>query len=1532
MDTPTIPGISGVIQIPALIDESNLPTWDRRVLLCFKYLKLLDLLQGTAQKPEPIIKQDGTVDKEATEKAEAKYEERCILAFALVRNSLDKVQDRLIAAGWDDKDMKFEVKPLYDLVHRTIPSISKDNKNGLMQELMRMNVNNYSSIQAMLNRFQWLRNRLRELGADLQDDYAESILYEALVPYDEQWVKLMRLTGSTMNRTFQDTLELVSKLANDQALQMSLAATRTSPATSSTSAPKGMTTSGNRAYCNKCHKTHWTTIPYHKACQRCHNGGDDGCWKLHPELREQSINARTQRTTTTTDSATAASSAALSWSSGARTDRTGVNNLMLAESPINSDRLFSLVQSNDLTKETVIIDSGASRHTFNDRKWYSSMYRLDQPYLAAASNGGATISREAGEVNFNVRCTDNVHTSAKLHHVVFSKESPVNILSAGQLREDGIVIDGTKDQLVLRADGRQLGGIHWVKNVAILTIVRPEVDIEQSVKINDLSMPAVDYKTMHKRLMHASVDKVIKACRDAGITINETKARAYHCKWCHLAKSTKVISYDEIPRAQRPLGRIYFDSIPHKPMGAGGYKHTIHLLDDYSRYQWVIFIKSKADGFEKTEEWMDYIENQTGLKIQIMHGDGGTEFSPAEMRKLCKKKGVAFHPIVPGSSEQNGPSERTGRTLLEYSRASLHSIGAPESDWPYAEEATIHTLNKIPSSANPGNESPHERFAKALNLPQALQKPALKYLRTWGCKAYVHIGADERRRPRGRKMMNKAIEGRLYGYEGVHGKIYRVKLQKSGKIIRVRDVRFHEEHNTDQTDETEPEGIAAFEDDYVIDLNIDQTVAMRRSLSAVEPTNSSVLNTTMENTTPSTPANTDHDESIGSDYDDTVTFDHSEEPSSLGTPDTYSTPLTEPDVLSTMTEAERDHFEAEGIATPSSNCIWVNTGADENDESESTTTSTSPEESDGTPEPRRSVRFRLPPGHYRDMADGTAVVRHKGVNALAIYQDIDRLVDKPHEFSPDPIDELALVAVSTPKSDPPMSYSEARSRADYKTRWLPAMQKQLGAFDKQHVYDLIDAKPGIQVLPGKWVYDDKYDIDGNHIRDRARWVICGNFEGAFTNPHEAYSAVASRISVRIYLTKVAIENLECYAFDYVTAYLNAGIPPDQIVYMQQPKGLEDGTDRVCLLRKALYGLKRSARWWFDTITPILKEHGFEAIDTDCCVFRHPAKGALIILYVDDMLIAAPTTAIIEETRTILANEFELKELGPVQSFLGLQVTRDRENRTIYLSQEAYVDKILAKFDKQSINPVSTPSQANLTLPAAWEPVTDQQSSYIAETASLNYLATGTRPDISFTVSKLSQANKGPSKEHIGLLNHLWRYIKGTKSLGIKLGGRSNMDLRAYSDAAFADDLLTRASTGGHVIFLAGSPILWQSKRQSLVTTSTTEAEFINLTPTARDLLWIKATCQDFGIPVDLPIVLFTDSQNARLTVLNPINQARTRYIDLRYKWVIQRTDRGDFEVVHIGTNDMVADGLTKALPRIRHAAFVKQLGLTTLKA
>jgi hypothetical protein len=183
-----------------------------------------------------------------------------------------------------------------------------------------------------------------------------------------------------------------------------------------------------------------------------------------------------------------------------------------------------------------------------------------------------------------------------------------------------------------------------------------------------------------------------------------------------------------------------------------------------------------------------------------------------------------------------------------------------------------------------------------------------------------------------------------------------------------------------------------------------------------------------------------------------------------------------------------------------------------------------------------------------------------------------------------------------------------------------------------------------------------------------------------------------------------------------------------------------------------------------------------------------------------------------------------------------------------------------------------------------------------------------------------------------VLSNLWRYVAGTIQLGLRCGGKislPNLDLKVYADASFADNLLTRTSTGGHIVFLGDCPITWKSKRQELVTLSTTEAEFINLTPAALSLIFIRNLCKDLGYEQPKPLIVFTDSQNARLTALNPLKIARTRHIDVRYKWIIQKVDVGEFEITHVGTRDMVADGLTKALLREKHVRFVRQLNLCT---
>ncbi|KAK4207228.1 hypothetical protein QBC37DRAFT_433796 [Rhypophila decipiens] len=154
-----------------------------------------------------------------------------------------------------------------------------------------------------------------------------------------------------------------------------------------------------------------------------------------------------------------------------------------------------------------------------------------------------------------------------------------------------------------------------------------------------------------------------------------------------------------------------------------------------------------------------------------------------------------------------------------------------------------------------------------------------------------------------------------------------------------------------------------------------------------------------------------------------------------------------------------------------------------------------------------------------------------------------------------------------------------------------------------------------------------------------------------------------------------------------------------------------------------------------------------------------------------------------------------------------------------------------------------------------------------------------------------------------------------------------MGLVAYADASYANDLLTRYSIGGHIVFLAGGPVFWKSKKQTFTAVSTTEAEFTNLTPAAQSLIWINQLMKEYGMEQPKPLLLYTDSDNARLNVLNPLNGARTRNIDVRYKYIIDQVRKGIINLQHLGGDQMTADGLTKPLEIQKHQRFVKQLGM-----
>ena len=229
-------------------------------------------------------------------------------------------------------------------------------------------------------------------------------------------------------------------------------------------------------------------------------------------------------------------------------------------------------------------------------------------------------------------------------------------------------------------------------------------------------------------------------------------------------------------------------------------------------------------------------------------------------------------------------------------------------------------------------------------------------------------------------------------------------------------------------------------------------------------------------------------------------------------------------------------------------------------------------------------------------------------------------------------------------------------------------------------------------------------------------------------------------------------------------------------------------------------------------------------------------------------------------------------MNELRQYLDCRIDRNREERLIYISQGDFITKSLEKYGYGDLNSVRNPWPSDTQIPKTWTPAEDiDLKGYVSEVATLNFAATITRPDIQYTTNRLAEANKGPAKEHVAVLKYLWRYMAGTKSLGLRAGGRqyiSNLHLHAYGDASFADDLLTRISTGGHMVFLTGCPIIWKSRKQTIVTISTTEAEFINLTPIALSIKWIAEICVEAGYLQTVSLLIHTDSQNVRLAVFN----------------------------------------------------------------
>ena len=299
----------------------------------------------------------------------------------------------------------------------------------------------------------------------------------------------------------------------------------------------------------------------------------------------------------------------------------------------------------------------------------------------------------------------------------------------------------------------------------------------------------------------------------------------------------------------------------------------------------------------------------------------------------------------------------------------------------------------------------------------------------------------------------------------------------------------------------------------------------------------------------------------------------------------------------------------------------------------------------------------------------------------------------------------------------------------------------------------------------------------------------------------------------------------------------------------------------------------------------------------------------------------------------LKKEYEMKDLGELKFFLGIQVHRDRARKLIHIGQESYIRTILERFEMQDSKPanVPLPSSIKLTKATIHDTLTDQ-TEYQSLLGSQMYAMLATRPDLAQSIQQISQYSSKPTTAHQKAAKQGLRYLNGTVEDGITYNGNLGLkSLKGWSDANWGagED---RKSVSGFVFTLAGGAVSWSSKKQASVAVSSTESEYMALLHALKEQIWIHRLLKELSIDIGDQNIIYSDSQSAIALANNREHHARMKHIDIQYHFVRNCVENGTTRLEYCPTEEMVADGLTKSLGPERHNKLAKLMGIGKWKS
>uniref|UniRef100_A0A2N9GHZ2 Integrase catalytic domain-containing protein n=1 Tax=Fagus sylvatica TaxID=28930 RepID=A0A2N9GHZ2_FAGSY len=465
----------------------------------------------------------------------------------------------------------------------------------------------------------------------------------------------------------------------------------------------------------------------------------------------------------------------------------------------------------------------------------------------------------------------------------------------------------------------------------------------------------------------------------------------------------------------------------------------------------------------------------------------------------------------------------------------------------------------------------------------------------------------------------------------------------------------------------------------------------------------------------------------------------------------------------------------------------------------------------------------------------------------------------------------------------PASYTPASKH----THWCTAMDEEFQALQKQGTWSLVPMPANKNVVGCKWVYKLKHNSDGTIARYKARLVAKGFHQQYGIDFAETFSPVIKPPTVRLILSLAVSLKWPLRQLDVKNAFLHGTLKEE--VYMTQPQGYVDSAhpNYVCRLHKSIYGLKQAPRAWFESFTSQLLHLGFtaSAADSSLFIYKTPTVIAYLLLYVDDIVLTSNTPSFLDHLIQQLSTVFDLKDLGNLHYFLGLQVSRTASS--LFIRQTKYAQDLLKRHNMLDCKAAPSPCCPNTRLSLhAGDPLPEPHG--------------------------LPSTCQHLHPTHLAAAKRILRYIRGTVHHGIEFTP-GPLTLSAYTDADWAGDPDDRRSTSGFLIYLGSNAITWSAKKQPTVSRSSTESEYRALAFASAELCWVRTLLKDLGIYIRDPPILWCDNVSALAIASNPVFHARTKHIEVDFHFVRERVLRKDLTVKFVSTVDQLADIFTKSL-------------------